>query len=205
MAISIMAKDLISSNVHREITLPVLIILSVIAIYVVAGANDLQAIIKAETITSTTERFFDDVYIKIGFISIFLYELVPTVFRLLSTTGFYIGLLNEGINPMILVIVASIGRIFGFYLLYLLGRFLYRIFKKKDRELADADHLLHKYSMIVFFLVPYFGVLGDIIIIVAGHQRIGFLKMIPMLFLSTVLRNAIWIYLTIAQIQVVNA
>ena len=197
--------NLTSATTHKEITLPILIVLSVMAIYIVAGAKDLEEIIQLGTFTTTTEKYFESVYVKIGFISIFLYELVPTLFRLLSTTGFYIGLLNEGINPMVLVIVSSIGRIFGFYLLYLLGRFLYRIFKKKNRELADADHMLHKYSMIVFFLVPYLGVLGDIIVIVAGHQRIGFIKMIPILLLSTVSRTAIWIYVTIAQIQVVNA
>jgi membrane protein DedA with SNARE-associated domain len=145
-----------------------------------------------------------NVYVKIGFLSIFLYELVPSVFRILTTTGFYIGLLNEGINPMVLIILTSVGRIFGFYLLYLLGRFLYRIFKKKNRELADADHILHKYKLIVFFLVPFFGALGDIVMVVAGHQRIGFLKIVPLLFLSNILRNAIWLYPTIAQIKLAS-
>jgi len=200
-----MAKGfLLNIEQHKTVTIPLLVVLSFIAIVVVAGTEELEQTFTITTVADTTEKFFENVYVKIGFVSIFLYELVPSVFRLLSTTGFYIGLLNQGINPMALIIITSIGRVIGLYLLYLLGRFLYRIFKKKNRELADADHLLHKYKIIIFFLIPFFGVLGDLVMVVAGHQRIGFVKVIPLLFLSNVLRTAIWLYVTIAQIQVVN-
>lgn len=200
-----MAKGfLLNIEQHKTVTIPLLFVLSFLGIVIVAGTEELEQTFTIRTVADTTDKFFESVYVKIGFLSIFLYELVPSVFRLLSTTGFYIGLLNEGINPMVLIILTSVGRIFGFYLLYVLGRFLFRIFKKKNREIADADHILHKYKLIVFFLVPFFGALGDIVMIVAGHQRIGFLKVIPLLFLANVLRTAIWLYVTIAQIQVVN-
>src|SRR3990172_1900646 len=195
MGISIMAKGfLLNIEQHKTITIPLLFVLSFIAIVVVAGTEELEQTFTMATVARTTEKFFENVYVKIGFLSIFLYELVPSVFRLLSTTGFYIGLLNEGINPMVLIILTSVGRIVGFYLLYILGRFLYRIFKKKTKEMADANHILHKYKIIIFFLLPFFGVVGDAVMIVAGHQRIGFLKVVPLLFLSNVLRTAIWLY-----------
>lgn len=187
---------------HKEITIPLLFVLGFIGIIAIAGFKDVQDTFTIATISDTTAKFFENVYVKIGFISIFLYELIPSAFRLLSTTGFFIGLLNQGINPMVLVLVASIGKVFGFYLLYVFGIFLYRIYKKKNREIADANHWLHKYRLVIFFLAPFLGVLGDIIVIVAGHQRIGFLRIMPFLLLANVLRNALWLYVTIGQINI---
>lgn len=191
-------------DIHKEITIPILFILGFLGIIGIAGFQDVQNAFSINTISDTTDKFFENVYVKIGFVSIFLYELIPSVFRILSTTGFFIGLLNEGINPFLLVLVSTIGRIFGFYILYMLGRLLYRIFKNKDREMADADHLLHKHRLTIFFITPFLGVLGDIVVVVAGHERLGFLKILPFLILSSILKNAIWLYATIGQIQVVS-
>ena len=190
---------------HKKITIPLLFIALFLVLGMVAGFDDIQQAFTWSEIANVVDKSIEDWYVMLGFIAIFLYELVPTVFRLLGTTGFFVGLLQEGINPMFLVIISSIGRLVGWYLLYLLGRFIFRLFKGKNRDLAEAEHVLHKYRLIVFFLVPFFGFAGDLVVVLAGHQRLGFIKIAPFLFISNVIRYAIWLYITIGQINLVTA
>lgn len=189
---------------HKQVTIPLIFIAGFLILVSIAGFDDLQQALTYTEIASAVDKAFEDSFIMLGFVAIFLYELVPTVFRLLGTTGFYIGLLDQGINPMSLIIFASVGRLFGWFLLYLLGRFIFNIFKGKNRELADAEHFLHKYRLIVFFLVPFLGFAGDLIVVIAGHQRLGFIRIAPFLFMANLIRYTIWLYVTIGQIELVN-
>lgn len=189
---------------HKKITIPLLFIGLFLVLGMIVGFDDIQQVFTWGEIAKTVDKSFEDSFVMLGFVAIFIYELVPTVFRLLGTTGFFVGLLQEGINPLFLVLFASIGRLFGWYLLYLLGRFIFRLFKGKSRELADAEHFLHKYRLIVFFLVPFFGFAGDLIVVLAGHQRLGFIKILPFLLLANIIRYAIWLYVTIGQIELVS-
>lgn len=199
-----MVKILANIETHKTVTIPTFFIAGFLLLILVAGINDLQRAFTYSEVATSVDKAFSDSYVMLGFVAIFLYELVPTVFRLLGTTGFFVGLLQQGINPMILILFASIGRLVGWFLLYLLGRFIFRMFKGRSKELADSSHFLHKYRLIVYFLVPFFGFAGDLIVVLSGHQRIGFLKIAPFLFLSNVIRYAIWLYITIGQINLVG-
>lgn len=189
---------------HKKVTIPIIFIGLFLVLGIIAGFDDIQQVFTWGEIASTVDKIFEDSFVMLGFIAIFIYELLPTVFRLLGTTGFFVGLLQEGINPMFLVLLASVGRLFGWYLLYLLGRFIFRLFKGKGRELADAEHVLHKYRLVVFFLVPFLGFAGDLIVVLAGHQRLGFIRILPFLLLANIIRYAIWLYVTIGQIELVS-
>ncbi len=193
-----------SLETHKEVTIPILFVIGFLILLGVAGFNDIQQAFTVTTIANVADKFFSDAFVMVGILAIFLYEIIPTAFRLLGTTGFFIGLLQEGFNPFVLILIAVIGRITGWFVLYLLGRFIYRIFKGKHRTLADAGHFLHKYRLIVFFTVPFLGALGDLIMIIAGHQRIGFMKIVPFLFLSVIVRYTIWLYITIGQMNFVS-
>jgi len=191
-------------EVHKEVSIPILFVIGFLILFTVVGFNDIQQAFTVTTIASVADKFFSDAFVMVGILAIFFYEIIPTAFRLLGTTGFFIGLLQQGFNPFVLILIAVSGRIVGWLLLYLLGRFIFRIFKGKHRSLADAGHFLHKYRLIVFFTVPFLGALGDLVMIIAGHQRIGFVRIVPFLFLSVIIRYSIWLYITIGQINFVS-
>lgn len=189
---------------HKQVTIPFLFLIGFLLLAGITGFNDIQQAFTVSSIANVADKFFSDAFVMIGILAIFLYELVPTAFRLLGTTGFFIGLLDEGFNPFVLILIASIGRLVGYFILYIVGRLIFRIFKGKHRALADAEHFLHKYRLIVFFTVPFLGALGDLVVIIAGHQRIGFIKIASFLFLSVIIRYSIWLYVTIGQMNLVS-
>lgn len=193
-----------SIETHKEITIPAIFVVGFLILLSIAGFNDIQQTFTVNEVAEVSDKFFSDAYIMFGVLAIFFYELVPTAFRLLGTTGFFIGLLEQNFNPFTLIIIAVIGRVVGWGLLYLLGKYIYRVFKGQHRTLSDAGHFLHRYRLFVFFTVPFLGALGDLIMVIAGHQRIGFFRIMPFLFLSVLLRYSIWLYITIGQINLVS-
>lgn len=185
---------------HERITIPLIISGIVIAII---SFVDIKTFESAFTIdfNQTIDMFFNDNFVMLGILSIFLYELVPSAFRLLGTAGFFVGLLESGISPLFLILVTALGRLFGQYVLYLIGRLLFKVIHMKKQELANAEHLMHKYKFLIFPLIPFLGVLGDIIMIIAGHQRLGFAKLAPILFISNGLRTGIWLFWFMGQLS----
>lgn len=186
---------------HAEITIPALFIVGFVILILIVGVNEFTQAFTIVEFSKTVDKFIENSFVKLGFVSIFLYELIPSVFRLIGTTGFFIGLVKEGIHPIALIILASLGRLLGWYILYLVGKLVYRVFKGKERDLAGADHFLHKYRLIVFFLVPFLGALGDLVVVLAGHQRIGFIRMLPFLLFGNIVRYTIWLYVTLGQMS----
>ena len=201
-----MAKKNILGSIedHKRVTIPSLFAIGFLLLLFVVGINDVQSAFTVGTLAGVADKFFSDSFVMFGVLSIFLYELIPSAFRLLGTTGFFIGLPNEGFNPFTLVLIAGAGRLIGWGILYLLGRVVYRLFKGQHKSLADAGHFLVKYRLIVFFTVPFLGALGDLVMIVAGHQRVGFIKILPFLAMSVIIRYSIWLYITIEQIELVS-
>ena len=47
--------------------------------------------------------------------------------------------------------------------------------------------------MPIFLITPFAGIFGDIIIFVAGAERIGFMRILPFIFTGQILRMAIGI------------
>ncbi len=186
---------------HAEITIPALFIVGFVILISLVGVNEFTQAFTVVELSKNVDMFIENSFVTLGFVSIFLYELIPSAFRLLGTTGFFIGLVEEGIHPLSLIILASLGRLLGWYILYLIGKLVYRVFKGKERDLAGADHFLHKYRLIVFFLVPFLGALGDLVVVIAGHQRIGFIRMLPFLLFGNIVRYTIWLYITLGQLN----
>jgi len=191
-------------EIHKTVTVPLLFLIGFLILLSIAGFNDIQQAFTVTEIATSFDKAFADAFVMFGILAIFAYEFVPTVFRLLGTTGFFIGLLQQGFNPFVLILIASIGRLGGWFVLYILGRFIFRIFKGQSKDLASADHFLHKYRLIIFFTIPFLGVLGDLIIVIAGHQRLGFARIAPFLFMANIIRYSIWLYVTIGQIELVS-
>jgi len=90
-----------SLETHKEVTIPILFVIGFLILLGVAGFNDIQQAFTVTTIANVADKFFSDAFVMVGILAIFLYEIIPTAFRLLGTTGFFIGLLQEGFNNCI--------------------------------------------------------------------------------------------------------
>jgi len=186
---------------HKEITVPLILITLFLIFIFNFGIDELTELTNLQIIVSDIVTIQNDLINAFGALAIFLYGFVPSVFRIIGTTGFFIALITEGINPFILIGLGALGETLGSALMYILGRYIFRLFKGKHRELASAEHFLVKYRILIFFLVPYFGSGGDILMILAGHQRIGLLRILPLVFVGNFIRYGIWLFMTIGQIN----
>ena len=133
-----------------------------------------------------------ELFQAIGLVVLFAWTIIPSIKSILPEV-FSLPLLLAGTHPLVLIIVSASGATLGDYILYVLGRGAHRLFTKKKKELAEADHLLHKYRLPIFFGTPFIGIFGDIIIFVAGAERIGFLRILPFIFSGQILRMTIGI------------
>ena len=134
-----------------------------------------------------------------GIVILFLWTMIPSVKSILPEV-FSLPLLTSGVLPLVLITVSALGATVGDYILYLLGRGTHRAFKGK-KDLARADHLLHKYRLPVFIATPFLGIFGDIIVYVAGFERIGFLRILPFILVGQFLRMSLGIFALMGLIQ----
>jgi len=133
-----------------------------------------------------------ELFQAIGLLVLFAWTLIPSV-KTIFPEVFSLPLLLAGTHPLVLIIVSASGATLGDYILYVLGRGAHRLFTKKKKELAEADHLLHKYRMPIFLITPFTGIFGDIIVFVAGAERIGFARILPFIFTGQILRMTLGI------------
>ncbi len=186
---------------HKEFTIPIILI-ALFTIFVFGiGQDYIKELLDFTLISQDTEILLEDAVNTLGTLSIFLYGFVPSIFKIIGTTGFFIALFQDGVNPFILIGLGAIGETLGSSVMYILGRYIFRLFKGKTRDLAPAEHFLVKYRLIVFYLIPFAGSLGDVAMILAGHQRIGLLKILPFVLLGNIVRYGIWFMVTIGQLN----
>jgi len=131
-----------------------------------------------------------ELFQAIGLVVLFAWTIIPSV-KSIFPEVFSLPLLLAGTHPVVLITVSALGATLGDYILYVLGRGAHRLFTGKKKELAEADHLLHKYRLPIFFGTPFIGVFGDIIMFVAGAERIGFMRILPFLLAGQFLRMTI--------------
>ena len=130
----------------------------------------------------------------------FIYGIIPNTFQLLSISGITVRLLQTGFSPVILGFVIAVGSLLGQLLLYGIGLFFYKYVRKKNKS-ADANHFLHKYHYLVFLIPSWTGSLGDLIMLIAGHERINLLKSLPFLFASNLAFAYVNVFWINAQLQ----
>lgn len=189
-------------SAHKRITIPLIIATIFILLLLFSGLDTIiEDIFSPDIFEVATDKFFNDNFSRLGILVIFFYELIPSTFRFITDSGFFVGLLQEGISPIMLILITASGKLVGYYILYMVGRGVSRVLKGKNKELAGAEHILHKYKFLVFAILPFLGSLGDLVMVIAGHERIGFLKVAPILLVSSIARVSIWIFPFMAQIQ----
>ncbi len=135
-----------------------------------------------------------------GTFFVFVWTMIPSA-KSLPVEILSFPLLETGVSPVVLVLMAWAGAIAGDYILYLAGRGVFHAFKRKRKELAKADHLLHKYRFI-FLVTPFLGIIGDTIVFVAGLERIGFRKLLPYVLIGHFVRFTVGMIALMGIIQI---
>lgn len=186
---------------HKRITIPLVIAGLFILLLMFAGLDIVEDILSPNIIGVTGDKFLNDNFSRLGILVIFFYELIPFTFRFITNSGFFVGLLDSGISPIAILLITALGKLVGYYILYMIGRGVSRVLSGKNKQLAGAEHILHKYKYLIFTVLPFLGSLGDLVMLIAGHERIGFLKIAPLLFISSIARIAIWLFPFMAQLQ----
>lgn len=186
---------------HKEFTIPIALI-GIFTIFIFTiGQQYVAELFDITHIAQNTEILVEDAVNTFGSLAILLYGFVPSMLRIIGTTGFFIALFQDGVNPFILIGLGALGETLGSSVMYIIGRFIFRLLKGKHKELAPAEHFLVKYRLIVFYLIPFAGSLGDVAMILAGHQRIGLMKILPFVLLGNFVRYGIWFMVTIGQLN----
>ena len=150
-------------------------------------------------------ELFEEGFAQFGILAAFAYSMLPVTLMKLGITGIVVRVLDFGISPLFLILFFALGRLVGQGILYGIGKYTYRLFKGEHRSLVDAEHVLHKYRFLIYLSVPLLGSIGDLIMLVSGHQRIGFMKIAPLLYVGSVISTGIWIYWTVITINLPTA
>jgi len=130
------------------------------------------------------------------------YDMMPTVAQQFSIGTIHTQLLQTGFSPVILVIFSTFALLGGQMILYTVGMFIKKIHKGSIGNLAGRSHFLHKYHFLVFMIVPFVGILGDAVMLFAGHQRANPVKIIPFLLIGNAVSSARWIFPAVAQLEI---
>ncbi len=199
-----MSSDLSKLIDHKRITIPLIIAGLFIGGLVLFDIQKVEEIVSPDIFGDVGDKFLNDNFIRLGILVIFFYELIPFTFRFITDSGFFVGLLQGGVNPVVLLLLVASGKLVGYYILYMLGRFVSRVLKGKNKDFAPAEHILHKYKFFVFIAVPFLGSVGDLVVLIAGHERLGFARIAPLLFVSSILRSSIWLFPFMAQLELPN-
>ena len=125
-------------------------------------------------------------FATLGTFFVFIWTVIPSA-KSIPVEILSLPLFEAGVSPVVLVLMAWGGAVLGDYILYLAGRGVFHVIKRKSKELARADHLLHKYRFI-FLVTPFLGIIGDSIVFVAGLERIGFRRLLPFVVIGHFVR-----------------
>ena len=151
--------------------------------------------------STSLEIILNSAFGQVGALVVFLYGFLPQTFQQVSIVGFVVRLLDAGFSPILIVVLGAGGKLGGQFLLYMLGKYSYRLFKKRKRQLASAEHVMHKYRSIIFFTPAWLGALGDIILVLAGHQHTSFKKIAPYLFVGNTAKLGVGTLILLGELE----
>lgn len=189
---------------RKEIQIAIVGVIFIIILFIGMQFNDILTFSNFIGLNNFQESLlllFEDGFAQFGMLAAFVYGFLPVTLMKLGITGIVVRVLDLNVSPLFLVLFFALGRLIGQGILYAIGRFVYRVLKGRDRELVTADHFLHKYKFLIYLVTPLLGSIGDIIMLISGHQRIGFMRIAPILYVGNVISTGIWIYWTVATIN----
>jgi len=139
---------------------------------------------------------------KFGVIFLFFYAQTPS-FIVLPNEFFALPLFVGGASPYLLVAVLTFGGFAGDFWLFLVGKHSSNYFRKlggrKKESVAKVDHLMHEHKYVIFLApaIPFVPtVIGDLVMLLAGHQNLEFKKIAPIILLAEFIK-ATFVTLTV--------
>jgi len=182
------------------------IVFAVILLSIFYGFDKMFAIITyiEEPFMVSLDQIRDDEFIQFAVIVNFFYEWIPQLAHVIGIGAISTQLLMRGFNPWILGLIVATGNLIGQLILYTVGRLIYTARKKTWGSMASVQHFFHKYHYLVFLLPPWLGVVGDAIMIYAGHERISVWRIIPILFITDLAGAYRWIFPTVGQLEITD-
>ena len=146
----------------------------------------------------------DDNFIRFALAVQFGYDMLPTLAQQFTISAITVQLLMTGFSPLIIAVLSAIGLLLGQMILYVVGMFVRKVHKGSFGDIAGHNHFLHKYHFLVYFSIPFVGILGDAGMVYSGHQRINPLKIIPFLFVADLASTCRWLLPTLAELEVIE-
>lgn len=99
----------------------------------------------------------------------------------------------SGVNPIYIVLAVGFGGFVGDAGLFFFGsKILRKITKGRHDRVIEASHWIHRHGVIVYIISPslFFGI-GDLVMIISGHQGVQFSKIAVFDFLGNIIRG-VW-------------
>jgi membrane protein YqaA with SNARE-associated domain len=144
----------------------------------------------------------DDNFTKFALAVTFAYDMMPTIAQQFSIGAITVQLLMTGFSPIILGLISATGLLVGQMILYGVGMVIRKIHKGSFGDIAGNHHFLHKYHFLIYFMIPFVGILGDGAMLYSGHQRINPIKIIPFLFIADFASTMRWIIPSLAELEI---
>ncbi len=144
----------------------------------------------------------DNDFTKFALAVTFAYDMLPTIAQQFSISAITVQLLLTGFSPLILAIISAIGLLAGQMILYGVGMVIKKVHKGSFGDIAGHNHFLHKYHFMIYFMIPFVGILGDAGMLYSGHQRINPIRILPFLFIADLASTARWILPTMGELHI---
>ncbi len=132
----------------------------------------------------------------------FGFDMLPTIVQQFSLGAIHTELLQSGFDPTLFVVLTAFALLIGQLILYVVGMFIRKVSKGSIGNIAGKNHFLHKYHFLVYLIIPFVGIIGDLAMIYSGHQRINLIKIVPFLIIGDFISASRWIYPAVAQLEI---
>ena len=140
-------------------------------------------------------------FTEFGYIGLFFAAFLAATILPLSSEVVLSALVISGLNPVVLVLVATSGNVLGSLLNYALGFWLSLELVKKwlkisEQEFEQAEKRFEKYGLIslLFAWVP---IIGDPLTLIAGVMRVRLIWFVLLVSLGKLARYSLITYLII--------
>jgi len=134
---------------------------------------------------------------ELGYLGLFIGTFLAATILLFSSDVIMVGILLAGADPILALIVATMGNWLGGLTTYYVGylgkwEWIEKWFKITEEKLVMQKHRIDKYGSIIAFLswTPF---IGDIMVIGLGFYRVNFIKSAIYMFLGKAMRFAFWV------------
>ena len=130
------------------------------------------------------------VFQQLGIFGLFIYSALPSFISPIPNEIISAPLMAGGMNPLVIILVMSVGGLLGDLLMFFGGKHGRKLFNKKI-ENAKPSHFMHRHKYWLFVVAVPIPYLSESIMLVAGHQHLNLRKILPFIYIGELLRSII--------------